>query len=167
MTAALQARAHIKNCWKAVKNTEKSSTASFHQRRCSIWHREIIWAHLRAVPAEDRVAVRAVEMLRSCGYDESLLAITLRGYTIYAFSYLLAGFNIFGSAFFTALNNGVVSAVISFLRTIVFQCASVLLLPLAFSAPLDGVWFSIIVSELLSLAVTVVFLIAKRKKYGY
>ncbi len=99
------------------------------------------------------------------GYDEELYLMTLRGFIIYAFSYLLAGINIFGSAFFTALNNGVVSAIISFLRTLVFQCLTVILLPMIFE--LDGVWFSIIVAEILSCAVTIAFIIAKRKKYNY
>ena len=99
------------------------------------------------------------------GYDEALYEMTLRGFIIYAFSYLLAGINIFGSAFFTALNNGVISAIISFLRTFAFQCATVMLMPMIWQ--LDGVWYSIIVSELLSAAVTVAFVIAKRKKYGY
>ena len=99
------------------------------------------------------------------GYDEALYEMTLRGFIIYAFSYLIAGFNIFGSSFFTALNNGGVSAVISFLRTLVFQTASVLLLPELLQ--LDGVWLSIIVAELLSAAVTTIFLVAKRKQYKY
>ncbi|MBQ8321559.1 MAG: MATE family efflux transporter [Clostridia bacterium] len=99
------------------------------------------------------------------GYDDKLFEITLRGFIIYAFSYLIAGINIFGSAFFTALNNGVISAVISLLRTLVFQCVTVLVLPIFLE--LDGVWLSIIVAELLSLIVTVLFLIFKRKKYNY
>lgn len=99
------------------------------------------------------------------GYDATLYEITLRGFMIYAFSYLVTGFNIFGSAFFTALNNGGVSAVISFMRTLVFQILAVLLLPELMG--LDGVWFSIIVAELMSMIVTAVFLVAKQKKYRY
>lgn len=99
------------------------------------------------------------------GYDETLFQITMRGYSIFAFSYLMTGFNIFGSAFFTALNNGGVSAIISFLRTLVFQVAAVLLLPELLQ--LDGVWLSVIFAELLSAAVTAVFLVVKKKKYGY
>lgn len=99
------------------------------------------------------------------GGDAHLYEITLRGFVIYSFSYLMAGLNIYGSAFFTALNNGVISAVISFLRTLVFQCITVIILPIFFD--MDGVWLSIIVAELLSLAVTVTFLVTKRKKYGY
>ncbi len=99
------------------------------------------------------------------GYDETLYQITLRAFIIYAFSYLIAGFNIFGSSFFTALNNGGVSAIISFLRTLVFQISAVLILPEFFE--LDGVWISIIVAEILSAVITTVFLIAERKKYNY
>ena len=99
------------------------------------------------------------------GYDSVLYEITLRGFIIYAFSYLLSGFNIFGSAFFTSLNNGVVSAVVSFLRTLVFQCATVMLLPIWLE--LDGVWLSVIAAELLSVTVTFIFLIINKKKYSY
>lgn len=101
------------------------------------------------------------------GYDAELYSITLHGFIIYAFSYLFAGFNIFGSSFFTALNNGGVSAIISFLRTIVFQTSTVIILPLIFPSGIDGVWFSVIVAELLSAAVTLIFLVAKRKQYNY
>lgn len=99
------------------------------------------------------------------GYDDTLYEITLRGYFIFAFSYLLTGFNIFGSSFFTALNNGGVSAIISFLRTLVFQVAAILTLPELLE--LDGVWLSVILAELLSALVTTLFLVAKRKRYNY
>ena len=99
------------------------------------------------------------------GYDKELCEMTVRGFRIFAFGYLFAGFNIFGSAFFTALNNGVVSAIISFLRTLVFQCVTVLVLPIFWG--LDGVWFSIIAAEVFSIIVTLIFLIAKRKAYNY
>ena len=79
--------------------------------------------------------------------------------------YLIAGFNIFGSSFFTALNNGGVSAAISFLRTLLFQIAAVLLLPMIFD--IDGIWIAISVAELLTLCVTATFLITQRKKYHY
>lgn len=101
------------------------------------------------------------------GYDRALCDITVRGFKIYAFSFIFTGINIYGSALFTALNNGVISAVISFFRTFVFQCAGVLILPELFSAGLDGVWFSIVVAELLALALTLFFVVTKRKKYGY
>jgi len=99
------------------------------------------------------------------GYDPALYEMTLWGFIIYSLHYVVAGFNIFGSSFFTALNNGAVSAAISFLRTLVLQCSAVLLLPLAFG--LDGIWFSVLVAELLAFTVTLLFIIAKRKKYGY
>ena len=99
------------------------------------------------------------------GYDAELLALTLRAFSIFSFSFLLAGFSIFGSAFFTALNNGAVSAVISFLRTLVFQIFAVLTFPLLWD--IDGIWLSIVGAEVMAVVVTVVFLFAKRKKYGY
>lgn len=99
------------------------------------------------------------------GYDRELFELTHRGFIIFSFVFLTMGMNIFGSGFFTALNNGIVSAVIAFLRTLVFQIASVLILPIFFE--MDGVWFSIIVADVLAFIVTLVFLVANRKKYGY
>ncbi len=98
-------------------------------------------------------------------YDENLLSLTLRGFSIYSFSFLFAGIAIFGSSFFTALNNGLVSALISFLRTLIFQTAAVLLLPLLWG--IDGVWLSIVAAELMAAAVTGAFLIGLKKKYSY
>lgn len=99
------------------------------------------------------------------GYDHALLQMTVRGLAIYSLSFLFMGCGIFSSSFFTALGNGGVSALISFCRTLVFQTGAVLLLPLIFE--LDGIWFSVIVAEGLSLAMSVIFLFAKRKRYGY
>ena len=99
------------------------------------------------------------------GYDAELYAMTVRGFRLYAISYLFCGFSLFGSAFFTALNDGLVSAIISFLRTLVFEVLSVLLLPMVLG--LDGVWCSISVAEGAALLVTLYFFAAKRKKYHY
>ena len=99
------------------------------------------------------------------GYDEGLYELTRRGFTLYAVSFLFAGFGIFGSSFFTALGNGVVSATISFLRTLVFQVAAVLILPLLWD--IDGIWLAISAAELLALGVTAAFLVGMRKKYKY
>jgi Na+-driven multidrug efflux pump len=103
------------------------------------------------------------------GYDPILLEMTTRAFVLYSFSYLLTGFNIFGSAFFTALNDGLTSAAISFLRTLVFQTAVVLLLPalLPEHLKLDGIWLSILVAEGLALCVTTCFILKKRNIYGY
>ncbi len=98
-------------------------------------------------------------------YDAELLDITTRGMQIYSFSFIFAGFGIFGSSFFTALNNGPISAIISSLRTLLYQVLSILLLPIAFG--LDGIWYSIVVAEALSFVTTWIFIIAKRKKYQY
>ena len=99
------------------------------------------------------------------GYDPALHDLTTRGFRIYILSFLLCGFNIFGSAFFTALNNGLISALISFLRTLVFQIGAVLLLPLVFE--LDGIWWSVVAAELGSLALTAGFMMKYRKRYHY
>ena len=99
------------------------------------------------------------------GYDEALLAMTTRAFQIYSLSFLVCGFNIFGSSFFTALNNGLISAAISCLRALVFQVAAVMLLPLVFG--LDGIWFSILVAEGASLTLTVFCLVKYRKRYHY
>ena len=84
---------------------------------------------------------------------------------IYSLSYLISGFNIFGSAFFTALNNGPVSALISFVRTLFFQIVMILVLPALFG--LNGVWFAVVAAEALTLVVTVVCFLVNRKKYQY
>ena len=99
------------------------------------------------------------------GYDQALYQLTVRGFQIYAFSFLLCGINIFGSAFFTALNNGLLSAVISFLRTLLFQSGCVLILPVFLGV--DGIWLAITAAELAALVVTVSLLVANRKKYRY
>lgn len=99
------------------------------------------------------------------GYDADLMDITVSGFRIFAVSFLFMGYAIFGSCFFTALNDGLTSAVISFLRTLVFQIAAVLLLPMIFD--IDGIWYSIIVAEFMAMALSAIFVVAKRKKYHY
>lgn len=99
------------------------------------------------------------------GYDGELMELTKRGFRIYCSAFLIMGFNIYGSAFFTALGNGLISALISFLRTLVFQVLAVLLLPVFLG--LDGIWFAIVAAELLALAVTGSLLVGRRKKYHY
>ena len=99
------------------------------------------------------------------GYDADLFSMTQNGFRIYCIAYLINGFNIYGSSFFTALNNGLISAAISFLRTLVFQLAAVLLLPLLLD--INGIWSAVAVAELLTLGLTVTFFVRKRKKYHY
>lgn len=99
------------------------------------------------------------------GYDAELLAMTRQGFRIYCLVYLFNGFNIFGSSFFTALSNGGVSAAISFLRTLVFQIAAVLILPAILG--INGIWSAVSAAELLTLCVTITFLIRQRNKYHY
>ena len=99
------------------------------------------------------------------GYDAGLMEITLRGFRIYSLMFLILGYNIWGSSFFTALGDGVISAAISFMRTLIFQLSSLILLPNLFK--LDGVWASAVVAEVLALVLTVFFLIRNRDKYHY
>ena len=99
------------------------------------------------------------------GYDAELFEMTRHAFCLFAFSFLMAGFNIFTSSFFTALNNGVISAAISFLRTLVFQTLCVLLLPALFG--LDGIWWAMTVAEVFALGLSILFLATQRKRYHY
>ncbi|MBE7037833.1 MAG: MATE family efflux transporter [Ruminococcaceae bacterium] len=99
------------------------------------------------------------------GYDKDLMSMTVNAFYIFSFSFLFAGLAIFGSGFFTALNDGLTSAVISFLRTLVFQAAAVIILPIILK--LGGIWVSIVVAEVMAFIITVIFIMAKKKKYRY
>ena len=99
------------------------------------------------------------------GYDPELMEMTVRGFVIYSLSFLLCGFNIFGSSLFTALNNGLISAVISFVRTLICQIAAVLLLPLILG--LDGIWWAIVVSEGVALVLTIFCFVKFKGRYHY
>ena len=99
------------------------------------------------------------------GYDAELMKITVSGFRIFAVSFLFMGYAIYGSCFFTALNDGLTSAIISFLRTLVFQIAAVLLLPMIFD--INGIWYSIIVAEFMAMILSAIFIVVKRKKYHY
>lgn len=98
-------------------------------------------------------------------YDAELLELTIHGFRLYALSFLIMGFNVFGSAFFTALNNGAISAAISFLRTLVLQIAAILILPIFLK--IDGLWLAIVAAEAITLIITTAFLLTQRKKYHY
>ncbi|MBQ8527446.1 MAG: MATE family efflux transporter [Lachnospiraceae bacterium] len=99
------------------------------------------------------------------GYDQELCEMTVKGFRVYALSFLFCGFNIFGSSLFTALSNGLVSAIISFLRTLLFQVAAILVMPLIWG--LDGIWYSVAVAEVVALILTMAFIIKLKDKYRY
>ena len=99
------------------------------------------------------------------GYDEKLYILTSHAFKLFSFSFLLSGFNIFTSSFFTSLNNGAISAAVSFIRTLVFQTLTVLILPSFFGV--DGIWTAITISEILAFFVSLFFIFIKRKKYNY
>ena len=98
-------------------------------------------------------------------YDAALLEMTTRGFQIYILSFLFCGFAIYGSSFFTALNNGLISALISFLRTLLFQIVAVLILPVFFG--LDGIWWSVVVAEGAAVVLTAAFMVKYRHRYHY
>lgn len=99
------------------------------------------------------------------GYDKALLDMTCNGFRLYAISFIISGFNIFSSGFFTALNNGVISAIISFARTLLFQLGAVIILPLFIG--LNGIWLAIVAAEVLALFVSIYFFASKRNVYHY
>lgn len=99
------------------------------------------------------------------GYDNELMELTVSGFRIFSLCFAFMGYAIFASSFFTALNDGLTSAAISFLRTLVFQVAAVLILPAIFD--INGIWASIVVAELMAVIISAVFIVAKRKRYGY
>ncbi len=122
---------------------------------CSFGVFMVLFAELLAAPLA-RIFV---------GYDGNLSDLTVSGFRIFALSFLFMGFAIFGSGFFTALNDGLTSALISFLRTLVFQVCAVMLLPLLWG--IDGVWISIVVAEVMAVLLSALFLVLKRNKYHY
>ena len=99
------------------------------------------------------------------GYDQALFEMTRHAFRLFSLSFLLAGINIYVSSFFTALNNGAVSAIVSFLRTLVFQMLCVLVLPIFFG--IDGIWWAMAVAEMFAFILSLSFLIVKRNKYHY
>ena len=98
-------------------------------------------------------------------YDENLLDMTINAIRIFSLSYIISGFNIFASSFFTALNNGFVSATISFLRTFVFQIIMIFALPIIFG--LNGIWLAVLFAEILALIVSIVFFAKNKNRYEY
>lgn len=98
-------------------------------------------------------------------YNDNLVDMTVNGFRIFAISFPFMGYAIFGSGFFTSLNDGTTSAIISFLRTLVFQIGAVILLPLIWK--LNGIWASVVIAEIMAVVFTIIFLIVKKKKYNY
>ena len=97
------------------------------------------------------------------GYDGELLDLTAHAFAVFSLSFLFSGFAILGSSFFTALNDGLTSALISFLRTLVFEAAAIMIFPMIWG--IDGIWWSVVAAEILAVLVTILFLVKKRKRY--
>ncbi len=117
-----------------------------------------------AMLAAGEILARPLSLL-FVSYDATLLEMTLRAFRLYSFSFLFSGMAIYGSSFFTALNNGPVSALISFLRTVVFQVGAVIIFPLIWE--LDGIWLSVVAAELSAAAIAIILLIIYKKRYKY
>lgn len=99
------------------------------------------------------------------GYNAELLEMTVHGFRLFALCYLFCGINIYASSFFTALCNGALSALISFLRSLLLRGGMVLLMPILFD--LDGIWTAVIAAEGLGAVVSLGLLYAKRRQYQY
>jgi len=136
-------------------------------------------AELKSILKKSLIVITAISILMTClsyafaqtlaaiftGYDENLYRLTYHAVRICSLSFLLVGYNIFGSSFFTGLNNGLVSAAISFLKTLVFQTVAVVVLPFVFG--FEGIWFSVVAVEIAAIIVTEFFFITNRKRYNY
>ncbi len=99
------------------------------------------------------------------GYDQALRDLTMHAFFIYAFAFLLMGYSMYASSLFTALNNGKVSALISFVHTLVLECGAVMILPTLFGA--EAIWYSIVVAEVISTAVSATLFASMGRDYGY
>lgn len=124
----------------------------------------IIWISSVCMFAAGELLAMPLSMV-FVGYDDNLMQMSVHAFRIYSMSFLLSGTAVFGSSFFTALNDGAVSALISFLRTLVFQIAAVVVFPLLWE--LEGIWFSVAAAEIPAVLLVVLFLVIKRKKYHY
>lgn len=140
--------------------------ANHHKEVRNLLHKSLIFIGICGAALSSLAILLATPLAKFfVGYDTELWKMTAHGFRLFALSFLMGGFNIFSSAFFTALNNGVVSASISFARTLLFQSLMVLTLPLLLG--IDGIWLAIGAAELLALFVTAAFFIKKRKQYHY
>jgi len=140
--------------------------AQNHEELKSLLRKSLIMIGLFGIAMTVSAELLAVSLAEIfVGYDTELMNLTISGFRIFALSFGFMGYAIFASGFFTALNDGVISAIISFLRTFVFQCAAVLLLPLVWE--IDGVWISIVVAEVIAVIISAIFVVAKKKKYHY
>ena len=99
------------------------------------------------------------------GYDEELMRITTHGFFVYSFAFLFMGMAVFASSFFTALNNGTVSAMVAFLRTLVFETTAIIMLPIIFGV--DGIWGSVVLAELMAAVVGIGFIHKMHTRYCY
>lgn len=140
--------------------------AGNHAEKRSVLRKSLVIVSVFSIAMVVAAELLAVPLAKIfVGYSPALMGMTVSGMRIYSLSFLLMGFAIFISSFFTALNDGVTSAIVSFLRTLVFQLGAVLLLPAIWQ--LEGIWISVVVAEVMAVVFSVIFLLAKRKKFRY
>ncbi len=140
--------------------------AGTHKELKNLFQKSLVLTCVSGIIMTFIAEISAAPLVRIfAGYDPQLFAMTCRGFKLYSLSFLMMGVNVWGSGFFTALNNGTISAAISFLRTFLFQVSMVLLLPTFLG--IDGIWLAIVAAELLAFGITAVFLIVMRKRYHY
>ena len=140
--------------------------AENHDELKNLFHKSITMLAIAGVAMFTSAQMMATPLAKMfVGYDTGLMELTEHALKLYAFSFPLCGFNIFSSAFFTALNNGAISAAISFLRTLVFQVFAVLVLPMVLD--IDGIWYALVFAEAAALLVSAALLVKNRNRYHY
>lgn len=97
--------------------------------------------------------------------NPELAKMTKHAFYLFSLAFIFSGYGIYGSSMFTALNNGLISAIISISRTLIFQTSAILILPIFLG--LDGVWLSLMAADILSAIVSIIFCICFRKRYNY
>lgn len=133
--------------------------------------KNLLYKSIKIISIFSVIVFVAIELLAKpfsmlfIGYDKELLDITIYAFRIFSLSFLFAGINIFGSGFFTALNNGLVSAVIAFVRTMILEVAAVLILPIFFGV--TGIWSSVVVAEICAMLITLILIYKLKNKYHY
>lgn len=140
--------------------------AANHDELKNIFKKNMIVLGIMGVALSALAQALAVPLAKVfVGYDAELYRLTVYAFRRFSFAFVFSGITIFSSGFFTALNNGLISAILSFLRALIFQVAFVFLLPALFGV--DGIWWAMFATEACALIVSVGFFVGERKKYHY
>mgnify|MGYP000875252726 CR=1 FL=1 len=162
----LRAFGRVRGCAYAVDNgPDSSADAAAFRARFDAVQKAVREKYPVTLTADAALLLARPLSMIFMSKEATLLPVTIRAFSIYSLSFLMAGYNIYASSFFTALNDGFISALISFARTLVFQVAAVTVLPVLWD--IDGVWAAVVAAETLALLLSAACLVGKRKKYGY